>query len=64
MKKFLRFANAALNGFAGMAVVVGAYWTAGFDFDSRGTTSVSCYLISVVAGLYLFAMTMSFTSSD
>jgi hypothetical protein len=56
MKVFTSFIYASLA----VAVVCGGYWVAGFDFNQRNPLALACYVCSVIAAGYVFAMSMAF----
>jgi len=41
-----------------MAVVAGAFWLGGFNFDRRGEVAVVCYFMCVLFGVWTFGITM------
>lgn len=54
----MRIAKSALSGFIAAAIVAGAFWIGGFDFDKRGEIAVTCYLLSVLFGFWMFGISM------
>jgi hypothetical protein len=54
----MRIAKSALNGFIAAAIVAAAFWIGGFDFDKRGQIAVTCYLLSVLFGFWMFGISM------
>ena len=41
-----------ISGSAGVAVVVLLFWSAGYDFDTRGEIAFFCALLSLILGAF------------